>query len=432
MNKSTLFKKEEKTRKRPTSLPAHIDRDAREQIMSERELSTLDAKNRILSIISKLGLRVSTRYTHSGKLVATADLFDNRNVLVASGAGKGPDCLVGALAESIEHYATLHSPSHSMIFQSCQAIASQKETESDGLFTSLPLTTEPIKCFELKTLCKAKHIFIPSIILCPQKKLVQNTYNNPSIRHLARYSSNSGVAFGCTQAEALLHGINEAIERHILSTLFMAVCGLRANIDLYSPSEYLLKAALRSNAHALEIAKELQILITKDFFGVYFSIAFPKVAPQDFFLSPLGSGCSMDVCIAIERAVTEQLQTSTLYGETEKDQDSKTYEFLSTSKILNSLIHLDPIRSINFPTLDSSKDIINLSVSEQISDIHRNLRNNGKDIYQRTIVNYADHGSVEQVYIPGLERFNIIRNGSPVVPQYVLRSDEANIATLIL
>lgn len=332
--------------------------------MSERELSTLDAKNRIISIINNLGLRASTRYTCKGKLVATADLFDNRNALVASGAGKGPDCLVGALAESIEHYATLLPSSTSMILQSCQAVASQNQTESDGLFTSLPLTTEPIKCFELKTLCNTKYIFVPSVILCPQEKLVQDTHSTQSIRHLARYSSNSGIAFGCTQAEALLHGINEAIERHILSTLFMSICGLHTKIDLYSPPQHLLKVALRHNPHALEAAEKLQILIIKDFFGVYFSAAFPKVASQDFFLSPLGSGCSVDVGIAIERAITEQIQTSSLYGETEKDQDRKTYEFLSGSKTLNPLINLDPIRNIALPLLSYKKNIIELSVFE--------------------------------------------------------------------
>lgn len=425
MNKSTPFKKDPKEAKASSGPYLEV----REHIMSERELSTFDAKNRIMSIIKNLDLRASTRYTHSGKLVATADLFDNRNTLVASGAGKGPDCLVGALAESIEHYATLHPSSTSMILQSCQAIASQKQTESDGLFTSLPLITDPIECFKLKTLCDTKQIFVPSVILCPQKKLVQDTHNNQSIRHLTRYSSNSGIAFGCTQAEALLHGINEAIERHILSTLFMSLCELHTNIDLYRPSEHLLKAALKNNSYALETANNLQILIIKNFFGVYFSAAFPKIASQDFFLSPLGSGCSMNVCIAIERAVTEQLQTSTLYGEMEKDQDRKTYEFLSTSERLTQLIHLDPIRNINLPLLSNRENKIHLSVSEQINHIHGNLLDNGKDIYRRTVKSYADHGVVEQVYIPGLERFNIIRNGSPVVPQHVLRGDSANIAT---
>lgn len=71
--------------------------------MSEREISSREAFVRINNVIQTLGLRARVRYVDDGNLVATAELYNEYDTLIESGAGKGPDALVGALAESLEH-----------------------------------------------------------------------------------------------------------------------------------------------------------------------------------------------------------------------------------------------------------------------------------------------------------------------------------------
>ncbi|WP_081729344.1 YcaO-like family protein [Pseudomonas sp. QTF5] len=385
--------------------------------MSEREFCASAALLKIEKIIHSLDLKAVTRHIDSEKLVATAELFDNNNNLIESGAGKGPESLIGALAESIEHFSTFQQNTNNLSIQRCDFITNQKGAECDGFLIGLPCTTESIEVFRLTTFDKEKTLFVPRILLCP--KLEGNLWQCANMQFLSRYSSNSGIAFGCTKAEALLHGTNEVIERHILSSFFMAICGLGPTMKLYAPSKALLDKALQSNPYALALAEKLQIIIIKDVLNVYFSVAFPKSGPGDLHISPVGSGCSLDICIAVQRAITEQFQVNALYDDSQEVTDRKTHDFLASSNTLKSLIDFEPVKNLSLPILDLP--LANFrSVPLQLTTLEKNLFTTGKTIYHRVVAKYGDHGIVCQSYIPGLERFNIIRNGCLVAPQRIL------------
>lgn len=315
-----------------------------------------------------------------------------------------------------------HLRQSTQVMHQCDSIAAQKAVERDGIFTSLPGAEELIKCFELTTLCKKERLLIPCALLCPITE--KNKYSDQSLamQFLARYSSNSGTAFGCTEAEALLHGTHEIIERHILSLFFMSVCGIGPKMTLYAPSKALLTKALQNNSYALEHAGELQIVIVKDVLSVCFSVAFSKNGPGDSHLSPIGSGSSLDICTAIQRAVTEQLQSSELYDAAEESTDRKTFELLSCSNQLKNLIDLSPITKTSLPVLDDPLQTLTETVSAQLDALQKNLLQSGFKLFRRTLLNHSSNGIVTQSYIPGLERFNIIRNGRLVAPQHILRA----------
>lgn len=389
--------------------------------MSERELTPAEALSQLNKVINELGLNAVTRYTSRNRLVATAELFDKNNNLIESGAGKGPDSLIGALAESIEHYSTFQPHIGDLHHHRCDFIATQKHSECEGLLSSLPRTGEKIECFKLTTLDKREELYIPSILLCPKNAERFSTNRSPDVQYLARYSSNSGIAFGCTEAEALLHGTNEVIERHILSCFFMAVCSIGPAMDLYTPSEKLLTSALQDNPSAIESANKLQIIIIKDMLGVYFTVAFPKAGPGDLHISPIGSGCSLDIRTAIQRATTEQFQSHSLYGIAEEAIDKTTLDLLSSSDKLKGLIGFAHIRSLSLPSLDQPLTDFTASVPQQLKTLQNNLLREGKTIFHRTVARYSGNNVVSQCYVPGLERFNIIRNGCLVAPQHILR-----------
>ncbi|WP_431145617.1 YcaO-like family protein [Pseudomonas alvandae] len=389
--------------------------------MSERELSPTEALFNIMSTLHTLGLSAVTRYTTPSKLVATAELFDDNDNLVESGAGKGPDSLIGALAESIEHFSTFQPLADAPIRYRSDKIATQKAVAEDGIFTSLPPTENSIECFRLTSLNNNEELFAPCILLCPET--TQNIYedSNSALRFLSRYSSNSGIAFGCTENEALLHGIHETIERHILSLFYMAVCGLGPAIELYTPSTALLETALTSHPAALTSADRLQVIIIKDVLSVYFAVAFPKAGPGAHHLSPVGSGCSLEIHTAIQRAVTEQFQSEDLYDAAEESIDRETFDLLSKSRHLKNLIDFAPIIKTTLPIIDAPAYIDPMTVSAQLEELQKNLSIKGMKIFHRTVARFSSNSIVTQIYIPGLERFNIIRNGRLVVPQYVLR-----------
>ncbi|WLG97914.1 YcaO-like family protein [Pseudomonas sp. FP198] len=388
--------------------------------MSERELTAPEALFNIMSTLHALDFRAEARYTTPSRLVATAEIFDGDNNFIQSGAGKGPDALIGALAESIEHYSTFQT--HESTWHQTDDIATQEATSHDGFFIGLPRSEEPIDCFTLTSLDKKEKLIVPSALLCPAVAQNISDHASPTLQFLSRYSSNSGIAFGCTENEALLHGIQEVIERHVLSRFFMAVCGIGPNMQLYNPSKGLLAKALLNNSSALEPADELQIIIVKDVFSVYFAVAFPKAGPGDQHLSPIGSGCSLDICIAIQRAVTEQFQSRDLYDVFEESTDRKTFNLLSRSDKLKNLIDLAPVKTLKLPELDCPSHGHTESVSTQLETLHNVLSGSGKKIFHRTVARYPKNSTVAQAYIPGLERFNIIRNGRLVVPQHILRN----------
>jgi len=393
--------------------------------MSERELSPTDALKKIKDVIHGLGLTAVTQYTNKENLVATAELYDNNNRLVESGAGKGPDSLVGALAESLEHYTALQNHTIDVTNHPCEGVAKQLATKYDGLISSLSHITERVECVTLSALNKDGTLLIPRALICPTYARNNETKNNTSIKFLTRYSSNSGMAFGCTEAEALLHGINEVIERHILSRFYMAVCQIGPPINFYSPSTSLLAMALQNNPYAIKSAQLLQIIIIKDFLGVYFAVAFPKSGAGDLHIASIGSGCSLDVCTALQRAVTEQFQADELYGIAEEETDRKTLELLSSSETLLPLIEFSSIKNLKYTIIEHKLKNHSPSVSQQLKTLQNNISLAGKQTFFRTIANFTNGCTVVQVYIPSLERFNIIRSGSLVVPQHILLSHPA-------
>lgn len=120
--------------------------------MSEREFCPFVAQSKIEKIIRSLDLEAITRHTDNHKLVAVAELFDKSNTAVEAGAGKGPNSLVGALAESVEHYCALQLSSAESSIQQCDFISNQHAASHDGFLTNLRFKNEAIDCFKLTTL----------------------------------------------------------------------------------------------------------------------------------------------------------------------------------------------------------------------------------------------------------------------------------------
>jgi ribosomal protein S12 methylthiotransferase accessory factor len=60
---------------------------------------------------------------------------------------------------------------------------------------------------------------------------------------------------------------------------------------------------------------------------------------------------------------------------------------------------------------------IELSVRGQVKRTAINLEKQNKTVFYRTLYEHPNFATVVQVFIPGLERFHLIRSGIPVAPQ---------------
>jgi len=376
-------------------------------MITERELNTEEAYIRLTRLHQHLGFYSKTNLSKNNSLVATCHLYNSSYKEVSCGAGKGEDCELGALAESLEHYFVdkVTPP----------IIASDKIWQSvapfdDWLLKSIPPDCQ-IPCFRVQALNSYDEINIPAILIAPSSRNIDEI-EKTAAGFLAKYATNSGTALGCTENEALLHAINEAIERHALSMYYLSLCGLTSPPDIYKPSNTFLEETFAHDTKLIRHAEKLEIYLTHDFYEVPFCIAIARNGKKGS-LSCVGSGCSINPSIAMYRAVTEQIQCEQLYGSTEKQEDLATEKMLAYSARLTSLLHPCPTYAV--PAFHPPS--IKLSVRGQIKRTLSNLGKQNKSVFYRTLYEHPYLASVIQVFIPGLERFHLIRSGIPVAPQ---------------
>lgn len=381
-------------------------------MIEEREFTESEAEHRLHALCNHLGLSAQIKNSPLSSLVATCDLIDNMGSCIASGAGKGHACKVGALAESIEHHFTTDARYNQTVTCSGKEITLSPALQEDWLLQAIPDACA-IPSYSLVSLGQSKKIKIPAVLLTPTQSLIAEASNDPAYAFLGKYASNSGTAIGCTESEALLHAVNESVERHALSNYYLSLCDLAPPLKLYSPNPLFLQKTFAHCTELLQCAKTLNIYMTDYFFGLFFCIASPGEQDQHT-LAIVGSGCSLNPSVALSRAVTEQIQSQSLSTHRELNKDENTLDFLTRSPRLEKLINPIPSQEpeLFHPTYDS------LTTPLQTRKTIALLTQNKNSIFYRHLFNHPELACALQVYIPGFDRFHLIRSGVPVAPQY--------------
>ncbi len=391
--------------------------------MFERELPLLISAEKITEAMSSLGLTASVEYVNPSNTVATCALKNNAGSTVAEGAGKGSNCKLGASAESLEHFVLDQSLYQSLVGCTIDDIRRQPLLNMDGLAANLPESSAMIDCVEMTDMRSGYMARVPAVLQLPHRYLADRIQTHSGLSFLNRYSSNSGIAFGCSENEAILHGLNEVIERHILSKTLMSLCGQHEQLQLKCPSHEVLNKVFSAQTQLRFIVESMKILITKTIYGVYFSIAIPKRPDGRYPICPIGTGCSVDAHVAIERASTELLQVIELSDESERENDFRAYNLIQRSPALRPLAHLEKLRNIDY-TCRRFDPPERIPVADQIDYIIRKISDTGLRILHRTLFKFDNACTVSQIYIPGMERFNLIRAGIPVVSQQLLHANK--------
>lgn len=384
--------------------------------MSEREYCPAISESLIRNAISSLQLTETVKYTNSTKTVASCLLRNRSGLIVSEGAGKGRHCILGALGESVEHYLMQQHKTTNCMATPTSEIRAQPALALDGILSNLPINPNQIDCIHMKDMQTGILVKIPIVLLQPDAGFEHKIKDDHELSFLTRYATNSGSAFGCSEGEAILHGLNEAIERHILSNMLMTLCGQHESLAMNTLEEGALEDVFSDFPQFIPRAKEMRVLLYKSIFGTFFSVALPKRPQGRHPICPIGSGCSLDPRIAIQRSTTELTQTIDLFDETEKLQDENTHGLLDPCPWLRPLIKLDTLRNRTFEEFRLPPPTTR-TVEEQIDIITQELVRTGHQPLKRCVSKLANGCAVFQVYVPGFERFNLIRLGLPVVPQ---------------
>ncbi|MFC7105634.1 YcaO-like family protein [Nonomuraea rubra] len=345
---------------------------------------------------------------------------------VACGMGKGdPDeARLGALFEAIEHHLTGPAGFDPGTVEPAAPVAiAAGPLRADAcapLLASMP--GRRMACRRYRALAGGDGVLVPLFLSAPwyleagAAPLRERAGDDSDYAHLMRYSCNSGSAVGVTAAEALLHALNEAIERDALSLLLVrAFLGRRRFRPTLIDPGTLPRDAARAYAVAGELTgSPVHLLdITSDL-GVPTMLAY--TAPTSRHPHRRGTGTSLSPAHAAWRALTELVQTTLgeeLDGGTRRDPAAlDAHPALAACGRFELTGVLARARVVPFPAAAPEAG----TPGAQVRIVSAALAARGFTAYARTVRALPGGVVAVHVVVPGLERFMLVTDGNLVVP----------------
>lgn len=232
---------------------------------------------------------------------------------------------------------------------------------------------------------------------------------------LMRYSCNSGSAVGVTVAEALLHALNEAIERDALSLLlvraFLGGPGFRPRLidpgtlpDGPARAYAVARELTGSPVHLLDITTDL---------GVPTMLAY--TLPTSRHPHRRGTGTSLSPSHAAWRALTELVQTT--LGERLPAGTHRGPAAPAAHPGLRACSRFDLGRALREAhVVPLSSDAPAGTPGDQVRTVVAALAARGFTAYGRTVHTLPSGVTAVHVFVPGLERFMLVTDGNLVIP----------------
>ncbi|WP_259276097.1 YcaO-like family protein [Lactobacillus delbrueckii] len=385
----------------------------------EREMPDADAHTNWLELINRLHLTADYRMWVSANLAlqtVRCILSDSKKQQVSVGMGKGMNHMpvLGAEFESIEHLF-YNSQTHS---------AKQRVLVSQIMEQDLDFLDDPA----LNQLSKNTKLTVDSFVDIESSKEVYYPFflsdlnfidDGVSINnHAYQYASDSGYASGSTVNEALLHSINELIERDSISRFIIKYgLGIKENsVTAFKIIPKSLPKDLYKIYLGLKDTVDTEVILVKVINNYQIPTYFTAVLSQGSDILPIyGSGSSVDERYAVMRSLTEAYQLVSVKKGSESQQLRKRLNLIwseiSPMKMM-SLTFTKKLASIRY----RQHDIYVKEVDRMISYERERLRQEGRKIYYRVVK--EDPGFVlVQSLIPHFERFNLVFEGQIVTPR---------------
>lgn len=323
--------------------------------------------------------------------------------------------VLGAEFESIEHLF-YNSQTHS----AKQRVLVSQIMEQDLDFLDDPALNQLSKNTKLTVdsfvdIESSKEVYYPSFL--SDVNFIDDgvSINN----HAYQYASDSGYASGSTVNEALLHSINELIERDSISRFIIKYgLGIKENsVTAFKIIPKSLPKDLHKIYLGLKDTVDTEVILVKVINNYQIPTYFTAVLSQGSDILPIyGSGSSVDERYAVMRSLTEAYQLVSVKKGSESQQLRKRLNLIwseiSPMKKMMFLTFTKKLASIRY----HQHDIYVKEVDRMISYERERLRQEGRKIYYRVVK--EDPGFVlVQSLIPHFERFNLVFEGQIVTPR---------------
>ncbi|QQE11975.1 YcaO-like family protein [Planctomycetota bacterium] len=392
--------------------------------------------------IEALNLRQET-FTFGNTLpIYETRIFDQQNNLLARGTGKGiyPFNKAGAIFEAIEHLFGVSLPPspHNLIPKTTSFLASQSITDQYIPFQLLQdFPDQQIYCTEFHCYDKPNQtLYLPTFLwsphLCCSPEYYRSDDNLELSSVLLKYACNSGVASGLTPDDAILHGINEGIERDGHGRLLY-------KYFYNDPNPINPLPIIETSTLPAELLKEIrdiehQLGDTCILINATSDLGIPVIGAifKNYHLShnipAPGFGCSLFPEIAIRRAVYEAIQImngADYYPEQRREayeedlqrvQEHEAYTRCVTFNIsaYEQYIGYEP-QSFN-RLYSHTITCAPISVHKQIKLLTEHLQAYNLNIYTHTLKQLKHNTIIISTQIPGLSLFYLTASGMMIPP----------------
>ncbi|MBJ9974334.1 YcaO-like family protein [Pseudomonas sp. S75] len=390
--------------------------------VAERELTLGHARQRIDKQLSDLSLSVTERWV--GTAVGSAEVtLSDAVAAVSQGWGKGleHEARVGAHYEALEHHLDHFHPRR-VHFSLASRLADLPALRDD--FLQPWLEAQPDKTLACQSYLGLNGDWLfdyPLALSKPGHADQPFTDETFDYRGLRRYSSNDSSAIGATFHEAVLHALNQSIERDALSLFFLRTYYYQQQPNLSwvckPDSQTELGRIWRTAEECLE--GEVKVLdISSEFISrSYLAL---RVSPDSTLHGALfGAGSSLDPWHGVRRAVTELVQVQfNARAPGAMDDLNLADSLLRPYPRLHACLQLDietlkqvPARDVGLPP-----PVARASVAEQVDRLWADLRRHGLQPGICEVFRGMEGISLVNVVVPGLERFHLVCTGNVVCP----------------
>jgi ribosomal protein S12 methylthiotransferase accessory factor len=384
----------------------------------ERQVTLEEIEQRAWRFLGKRGYDARLRAIHGGWWgvwqcqIVTGD---GNPVPGGLGAGKGQDshARIGALCEAIEHLVT-GSPTSQTILLRAQDVAAR--IAGDVVAPFLAEQDAELACVPYTSIIDGSGLEIPLGLSAPAYLRDQRAGDTFDYDYgpLSPYVTNSGHALGATATEALLHALNEVIERDALSlVLCKAFLGREYRPVLIDPTTLPVELAILfehvqdvvgSPVHLLDISTDLAV-------PTVLAYVRPHHAHRRH---GRGLGTSLQEHHAIYRALSELLQLELLDAVPSADQFHHLKQvdpalFQCAEFDLSPYLRAAECRPSRSPEVSDP-------IAEQLATVVSLVYSCGYTPYYRAIDTDTDGLAVVHVFVPGLERIMTLLTGHPALP----------------
>jgi ribosomal protein S12 methylthiotransferase accessory factor len=259
-------------------------------------------------------------------------------------------------------------------------------------------------------------IYYPLGLLFPHASHVKEYNKNVNQDYITQIANSTGVAAGATGVEAVIHGINDWVERDAYG-LFLLNTLIKKNIPANCILKQTLPEHIKQDIEKIENAYQDELVIIDITSNLTIPAFFVSFTRQNVPVQPSGLGASLCKIDALQQALLEALQARDRYNTNTITARQKTINHYKEYPLLLGAFKCDltQLRNENFIVYKNWDNVIthplNSNLTHQLTLMIELTKRWGMSIYYNTLFQDPNGLTLTYILLTGVETFGLMREG---------------------